>query len=160
MLEEFDAIVGVAVDFLGPVGRRDGKQACIAMEKRFVHFAFGLHRVQGLEACQIVCEVCRAAEVFLGQNPIEHLVGAHTLHQLPQHAQMALTGHTFFPNLISQPFSNGLDTAFGFAIVACLIAAGASLMRGGRYTHTEPSEAADAAPSRSLIRELEESHAS
>ena len=97
---------------------------------------------------------------FLGQNPIEHLVGAHTLHQLPQHAQMALTGHTFFPNLISQPFSNGLDTAFGFAIVACLIAAGASLMRGGRYTHTEPSESAEPAPSRSRIRELEESHAS
>ena len=52
-----------------------------------------------------------------------------------------LTGHSFFPSLISKPFSKGLDTAFGFAIVACLIAAVASLARGGRYTHTEPSEA-------------------
>ncbi len=95
---------------------------------------------------------------FLGENPIEHLLGASTLHELPQHAQEALTGHTFFPSLISAPFSNGLDTAFGFAIVACLIAAGASLMRGGRYTHTEPSEAKPAtAPP---MRELEESHAS
>jgi MFS family permease len=95
---------------------------------------------------------------FLGFNPIEHLVGAGTLHELPQHAQAVLTGHSFFPSLISKPFSDGLDTAFGFAIVACLIAAGASLMRGGRYTHTEPSEAKPTpAPP---IRELEESHAS
>ena len=70
-----------------------------------------------------------------------------------------LTGHSFFPSLISAPFSNGLDTAFAFAIVACLIAAAASLMRGGRYTHTEPSEAPSGVPAPS-IRELEESHAS
>jgi hypothetical protein len=96
---------------------------------------------------------------FLGYNPIEHLVGSQALHELPQHSQAILTGHSFFPNLISGPFSTGLDTAFGFAIVACLIAAGASLMRGGRYTHTEPGEAKQpaAAPP---IRELEESHAS
>jgi MFS family permease len=96
---------------------------------------------------------------FLGENPIEHLLGAQTLHQLPQHAQAVLTGHTFFPSLISGPFANGLDTAFGFAIVACLIAAAASLMRGGRYTHSEPSEAPSGA-SAGRIRELEESHAS
>ena len=78
---------------------------------------------------------------FLGYNPIEHLLGGQALHELPQHSQAVLTGHGFFPHLISGPFSNGLDTAFAFAIVACLIAAGASLMRGGRYTHTEPSEA-------------------
>jgi MFS family permease len=95
---------------------------------------------------------------FLGFNPIEHLMGTHALHALPQQAQAALTGHAFFPHLISQPFSDGLDTAFAFAIVACLIAAGASLMRGGRYTHTEPGEAKPpAAPP--PIRELEESHA-
>jgi MFS family permease len=95
---------------------------------------------------------------FLGENPIEHLVGASTLHELPAHAQAALTGKEFFPHLISEPFSNGLDTAFAFAIVACLIAAGASLMRGGRYTHTEPSEAKQptTAPP---IPKLEESHA-
>jgi MFS family permease len=95
---------------------------------------------------------------FLGYNPIEHLVGTGYLHHLPQQAQAALTGKSFFPSLISKPFSNGLDTAFGFAIVACLIAAAASLMRGGRYTYTETNEAkAAAAPP---IRELEESHAS
>jgi MFS family permease len=97
---------------------------------------------------------------FLGYNPIEHLVGAGALHELPQHAQAVLTGHSFFPSLISKPFSNGLDTAFGFAIVACLIAAVASLARGGRYTHTEPSEARPTPAPQIPERELEESHAS
>jgi hypothetical protein len=48
-----------------------------------------------------------------------------------------LTGRSFFPHLISGPFQNGLREAFSFAIVACLVAAAASLMRGGRYAHTE-----------------------
>lgn len=33
------------------------------------------------------------------------------------------------------PFEHGLDIAFYFAIGACLIAALASLLRGGRYVH-------------------------
>jgi MFS family permease len=76
---------------------------------------------------------------FLGYNPIQHLVGAEVLHSLPAHAQAALTGRAFFPQLISKPFSEGLDTAFGFAIVACLVAAAASLLRGGRY-HADDAE--------------------
>ena len=67
-----------------------------------------------------------------------------------------LTGPTFFPHLISAPFRDGLHAAFVFAIVACLVAAAASLLRGGRYHHVEePSR------ERSLgaIPELEEQHA-
>jgi len=78
---------------------------------------------------------------FLGYNPIQHLLGAHVLAGLPAHTQHVLTGSSFFPNLISAPFRNGLHTAFLFAIVACLIAAAASLMRGG---HPAPDE--DPAP--------------
>ena len=52
-----------------------------------------------------------------------------------------LTGSSFFPHLISVPFSQGLDTAFGFAIVACLVAAAASMLRGGRYRHGEETAA-------------------
>src|SRR5271167_303801 len=45
---------------------------------------------------------------FLGYNPVSTLLGAHALAALP-HAQMvALTGHSFFPHLISQPFSSAL----------------------------------------------------
>jgi MFS family permease len=69
---------------------------------------------------------------FLGYNPVQHLIGPHVLGGLPAHNQAVLTGHSFFPALISSPFRDGLHAAFGFAMVACLVAAGASAMRGGR----------------------------
>ena len=53
-------------------------------------------------------------------------------------------GSSFFPNLISGPFQDGLHAAFLFAIVACLIAAAASLLRGGRMVHDELPEPAAA----------------
>jgi EmrB/QacA subfamily drug resistance transporter len=72
---------------------------------------------------------------FLGYNPIQHLVGAHVLSALPAYAQATLTGRSFFPDLIAPAFRSGLRAAFGFAIGACLIAALASSMRGGKYQH-------------------------
>ena len=42
----------------------------------------------------------------------------------------ALTGRSFFPHLIAEPFRSGLHEAFAFAIVACLMAAVASWSRG------------------------------
>ncbi|MFL5821879.1 MAG: MFS transporter [Solirubrobacteraceae bacterium] len=77
---------------------------------------------------------------FLGYNPVQHLVGVHALAGLGAHTQALLTGRTFFPHLISGPFQNGLREAFVFAIVACLVAAAASLLRGGRYAHSERPE--------------------
>ena len=67
---------------------------------------------------------------FLGYNPIQHLVGTNVLAALPAHDQAALTGHAFFPALVSGPFRDGLHVAFAFAIVACLVAATASFLRG------------------------------
>jgi MFS family permease len=78
---------------------------------------------------------------FLGYNPVQSLVGAHTLGLLSAHSQAVLTGRSFFPQLISAPFRSGLHVAFGFAVVACLIAAAASLMRGGRYIDTQGAAA-------------------
>ena len=43
----------------------------------------------------------------------------------------------FFPHLISGPFHTALVYAFVFAIVACVVAAVASLLRGGKYVHVE-----------------------
>jgi MFS family permease len=77
---------------------------------------------------------------FLGYNPIQHLVGPHVLGALSAHDQAALTGSAFFPNLISDPFRTGLHSAFAFAIVACLVGAGASLLRGGRVAVPAPKE--------------------
>jgi hypothetical protein len=39
--------------------------------------------------------------------------------------------------LISAPFGDALNVAFTFALVACLVAAVASALRGGRYHHAE-----------------------
>jgi len=57
------------------------------------------------------------------------------LTKLPASHAAYLTGHSFFPSLISAPFHAGLSVAFDFAIAACLIAAVASLLRGKRYVH-------------------------
>ncbi|MDX6626545.1 MAG: hypothetical protein QOE56_1534 [Solirubrobacterales bacterium] len=95
---------------------------------------------------------------FLGYNPIQHLIGAEALASLPAGAHATLTGQTFFPHLISGPFSAGLDTAFAFAIVACLVAAAASLMRGGKYEHAEEPDRPRQAGGK-LAPKLEEQHA-
>ena len=73
---------------------------------------------------------------LLGYNPIGTLLGP-ALAKLPAGHAAYLTGHTFFPSLISAPFQHGLDIAFDFAIAACLVAAVASLLRGRRYVHEE-----------------------
>jgi MFS family permease len=70
---------------------------------------------------------------FLGFNPIQQLLGPHVLAGLSAQNRAVLTGRSFFPHLISSPFRAGLHEAFAFAIVACLLAGLASLMRGGRY---------------------------
>jgi MFS family permease len=77
---------------------------------------------------------------LLGYNPIQMLLGP-ALAKLPAHSAAYLTGHSFFPSLISGPFQSGLQIAFDFSIAACLIAAVASLLRGKRYVHDElPAE--------------------
>src|SRR5580693_8763286 len=79
---------------------------------------------------------------LLGYNPVQTLLG-HVISKLPASHAAYLTGHTFFPSLISGPFQHGLDIAFDFAIAACLIAAVASLLRGGRYVHELHGEGAE-----------------
>ena len=76
---------------------------------------------------------------LLGYNPIQTLLG-HVVDRLPASHAAYLTGHTFFPSLISAPFQHGLAIAFDFAIVACLVAALASLLRGRRYIHGVDAE--------------------
>jgi MFS family permease len=78
---------------------------------------------------------------FLGYNPIQHLAGNHVLATLSAHNHALLTGRSFFPHLISAPFRSGLHEAFAFAIAACLVAAAASLARGGIYHHDEKATA-------------------
>ena len=77
---------------------------------------------------------------FLGYNPIRTLLGP-TLAHLPASRVAFLTGRSFFPHLIAAPFASGLAEAFTFATIACLIAAAASWLRGGKYHHPVVIEA-------------------
>jgi MFS family permease len=77
---------------------------------------------------------------FLGYNPVGTLLSG-TLPQLPHGTAAFLTGHTFFPSLVSGPFASGIHTVFYFAAGCCVVAAVASWMRGGKYYHVdEPVE--------------------
>jgi MFS family permease len=67
---------------------------------------------------------------FLGYNPVQQLLGP-SLAQLPPGQASFLTGRSFFPSLITEPFSDGLHVAFWFAIIACLVAAVASWYSAG-----------------------------
>jgi MFS family permease len=73
---------------------------------------------------------------LLGYNPMQQVLGP-VLGKLSASHASALTGHTFLPSLISPSFQHGLHIAFDFAIACCLIAAVASLLRGGRYVYDE-----------------------
>ncbi|MGM9330964.1 MFS transporter [Streptomyces murinus] len=77
---------------------------------------------------------------FLGNNPIGHLLAGGTLDQLTAAQRATLTGHTFFPELVSGPFHHGLTIVFSVAAGMALVSAVASALRGGH-------ERAEEAPS-------------
>jgi MFS family permease len=68
---------------------------------------------------------------LLGYNPLQQLLGG-VLPHLPADQAAFLTGRSFFPQLISGPFSQGLAAAFWFALIACAVAALASWLCGPR----------------------------
>jgi MFS family permease len=76
---------------------------------------------------------------FLGYNPMGELIPANVLHALPQQSIDTLTGHVFFPELMSGPFKHGLVFAFTFSAILYLVAAFAS-WRGGRTVNTAMPE--------------------
>ncbi len=73
---------------------------------------------------------------FLGYNPLGTLL-APTLPHLHPATAAYLTGHKFFPTLVSHPFASGIHTVFYFAAGCCLVAAVASWLRGGKYYHQD-----------------------
>jgi MFS family permease len=75
---------------------------------------------------------------FLGYNPVRQLLApTGILGHLPPSHVAVLTGKTFFPQLISQPFHHGLVIVFSMAMGVLILAAAASMLRGGRYIHEE-----------------------
>jgi hypothetical protein len=76
---------------------------------------------------------------FLGYNPMGTLLAPELPH-LPHATAAYLTGHRFFPTLVSHPFATGIHTVFYFAAACCLVAAVASWLRGGKYYHVEVAQ--------------------
>ncbi len=74
---------------------------------------------------------------FLGYNPIKTLVGPKVLAKLSAVNQATLTGHGFFPHLISAPFHSGIETAFIFSALVSLVAAVASWSRGAHVVSVQ-----------------------
>ncbi len=74
---------------------------------------------------------------FLGYNPMRQLLPESALAALPAQNAATITGKEFFPELISSPFMHGLRIAFTLSLIAYLIAAFASWLRGEKYIHEE-----------------------
>ncbi len=74
---------------------------------------------------------------FLGYNPLGTLIPSSVLSSLPAAQAATITSRSFFPQLIDGAFHHGLTEVFTFSAVMCLIAAGASWLRGGKYIYRE-----------------------
>ncbi|MGA7476916.1 MAG: MFS transporter [Thermoplasmata archaeon] len=82
---------------------------------------------------------------FLGYNPMTLYISylpASLQGQIPASVVATLTSHQFFPNAVGPAFLKGIDLAFGVSAVLTAVAAGVSLMRGGRYVHELHAEGA------------------
>jgi MFS family permease len=87
-----------------------------------------MHTATGIASLPPVSTLFAA---FLGNNPIQHLLGSTgVLHTLPANNIAALTSKTFFPELVSGPVHNGLVTVFSAAAIMAVVAALASMLRG------------------------------
>ena len=75
---------------------------------------------------------------FLGYNPIAELLAPSGALQQPGVNADVLTGKTFFPHLITEPFHSGLVVVFMAAAVMMVIGLIASMFNPGRYA-TEPN---------------------
>ena len=64
-----------------------------------------------------------------------------------------LTGKTFFPELMTDPFHHGLIVVFGAAALMCVLAAIASLVAGGKYVHQDEPVIGEAAAGVALPEE-------
>jgi MFS family permease len=124
-------------------------------------------RHQGVPAAvaQHIAALPPVASMFaavLGVNPVAHLLNVyHALGSIPAAQRRVLTGRQFFPQLISGPVHHGLTVVFLAAAALAVVAAVASLLRGGRIPAAlatpAPAPSAPApsnsAPSNSALRD-------
>jgi len=93
------------------------------------------HGVAAAQASQIAAmpPVSSLFAAFLGFNPVQTILQqSGVLATLSPQDVAALTGKTFFPQLISAPFQSGLVVVFVVAAIISVIGALMSLSRGQR----------------------------
>jgi len=74
---------------------------------------------------------------FLGYNPLKSELGSSILNKIKPADAARLISKEYFPKLIGVPFKHGLTVVLTFAIIACLVAAFASWLRGGKFINEE-----------------------
>lgn len=72
---------------------------------------------------------------FLGYNPLATLLPPDVLQGVTEATRNTVLGNTFFPNLISGPFMDGVRVAFSACAALAGVAAIISFLRGGRVVH-------------------------
>jgi MFS family permease len=127
------------------------------------------HLYQGLvsagvapQAAQVVAHeppIGSLFSAFLGFNPIQQLLGpTGALQRLSPQQVAYITGRSFFPRLIEQPFASGLHLAFTFAAIATAVGIAASALRGRRYLHATElmlSELSDGAAETGRVADMD-----
>jgi MFS family permease len=75
---------------------------------------------------------------FLGYNPVASILAKYPGTKALSAANVSqLTGKTFFPQLISEPFHSGLIIVFVTAAILSVVGAVASILAGGKYMHVD-----------------------
>ena len=72
---------------------------------------------------------------FLGYNPMQQLLPPAVLANLPAFNRNLILGKEFFPSLMAPAFMAALRITFYGSAALSLVAAVASMMRGGKYIH-------------------------
>ena len=72
---------------------------------------------------------------FLGYNPMEVQLPASLA--ISEEARSVVFTESFFPNILSQPFKDGVVIAFLLSAIISVLAAVASALRGKQYIHEE-----------------------
>ena len=97
------------------------------------------HGVSSAQAHEIAAlpPVATLFSSFLGYNPLQMLLGSQAHAGVTAAQWHELTGKSFFPSLLTDPFHHGLFIVFGIAALMAIVAAGFSAARGKRYIHQD-----------------------
>ncbi|HEX2704067.1 MAG TPA: MFS transporter [Solirubrobacteraceae bacterium] len=133
----------------------------IGLASKLPHALFSGLVAEGVpaSAAYTVAHTSPVATLFaalLGANAVTAHLSPHVLHSLSHATYTAITRRTFFPRLISPAFADATTDALRFSVLAFVVAAGASWLRGssqrwGEETAPLASPAGDAAARGALV---------